>query len=303
MKRGTWIAVVFDHRHGSRGLDDGYASTGRRGGYAIEDFFVTSLEGAQGIDIENYTLEVFGLVEESRNFTYEELKSLPQITEKATLRCVTGGTSTGIWTGVKISQVLEATGVQEGAMEVIFYSSDGFSTSLTLEDATRDDVILAYELNNETIPDRLGFPLRVVSPHQYGYKWAMWVVSMEIGRLRLRRFLGAEGMGRRRLHLPGNGLVATRHRFHAGHSDRVFLLSVRARLEEEGQVQVSREVLNTRAAQVHRLPVRGHYDTSVHLLVTADIVVQRESVLHSPRLVRTGGNWLALVERDNWDIC
>lgn len=146
----------------------------------IDRFFVTSLKGPQGIDIDQYRLRVEGLVGTPGNFTYSDVLSMPSLTERATLRCVTGGTSTGIWKGVRISEVLNLVGLEEGAREVVFLSADGFSTSLTLEDALKDDVMLAYELNNETLPDRLGYPLRVVSPNQYGYKWAMWVVSIEV---------------------------------------------------------------------------------------------------------------------------
>lgn len=180
MRRAAWVVVVFMI---ITLIVVGSVMVSLRQGEDItptEDFFVTSLEGAQNIDINEYHLRVDGLVDEPRNFTYGQITSLPSITEKVTLRCVTGGTSTGIWKGVRISELLDTVGLQDGALEVVFHSSDGFSTSLTLEDATRDDVILAYELNNETLPDRLGFPLRAVSPHQYGYKWAMWVVSIEV---------------------------------------------------------------------------------------------------------------------------
>jgi hypothetical protein len=145
-----------------------------------DEFFTTSLTDPPQIDIENYTLEIFGLIEEPANFTYQDLLSMTSTTEKATLRCVTGGTGTSIWKGVRISELMGMVGVLEGARELVFRSPDGFSTSLTLEDAMRSDVLLAYEMNGVPLPEEQGFPLRVVSPNQYGYKWAKWVVSIEV---------------------------------------------------------------------------------------------------------------------------
>jgi hypothetical protein len=143
-------------------------------------FFTTSLTDPLQIDIENYTLEIFGLVEEPGNFTYQDLLSMPSTTEKATLRCVTGGTGTAIWKGVRISELMGMVGLADGTSELVFRSPDGFSTSLTLDDAMRSDVLLAYEMNGVPLPEEQGYPLRVVSPNQYGYKWAKWVVSIEV---------------------------------------------------------------------------------------------------------------------------
>jgi DMSO/TMAO reductase YedYZ molybdopterin-dependent catalytic subunit len=145
-----------------------------------DEFFTVSLTDPIEIDIDGYRLEVRGLVGQEGSFVYQDILSMPSTTEKATLRCVTGGTGTAIWKGVRISEILDLLGVEEGAREVIFRSPDGFSTSLTLEDAMRSDVILAYEMNGVPLPEEQGFPLRVVSPGQYGYKWAKWVVEMEV---------------------------------------------------------------------------------------------------------------------------
>jgi hypothetical protein len=145
-----------------------------------DEFFTTSLTEPIQIDIENYTLEIFGLIEEPTNITYQDLLSMPSTTEKATLRCVTGGTGTAIWKGVRISELMGVVGLVDGARELVFHSPDGFSTSLTLDDAMGSDVLLAYEMNGVSLPEEQGFPLRVVSPNQYGYKWAKWVVSIEV---------------------------------------------------------------------------------------------------------------------------
>jgi hypothetical protein len=41
-------------------------------------------------------------------------------------------------------------------------------------------VLLAYEMNGETLPRNHGFPLRLVAPGKYGYKWVKWVTHIEV---------------------------------------------------------------------------------------------------------------------------
>jgi hypothetical protein len=49
-----------------------------------------------------------------------------------------------------------------------------------MEDVSEDDVLLAYMMNGETLPEEHGFPLRLVAPDKAGYKWVKWVVRMEV---------------------------------------------------------------------------------------------------------------------------
>ncbi|MDM7918758.1 MAG: molybdopterin-dependent oxidoreductase [Methanosarcina sp.] len=42
------------------------------------------------------------------------------------------------------------------------------------------DIILAYRLNDVTLPPERGFPLQLVAEDKYGYKWAKWIVRIEL---------------------------------------------------------------------------------------------------------------------------
>jgi DMSO/TMAO reductase YedYZ molybdopterin-dependent catalytic subunit len=53
--------------------------------------------------------------------------------------------------------------------------ADGYTTSLSLEDLLKDNVLLTYKLNGSLLETPLGGPLRLVVPDKYGYKSAMWV--------------------------------------------------------------------------------------------------------------------------------
>jgi hypothetical protein len=62
----------------------------------------------------------------------------------------------------------------------VFYGADGYSSSITLDYAMQDDVILAYEMNGEVLPEEQGYPLRLVAPGKYGYKWVKWITHIEL---------------------------------------------------------------------------------------------------------------------------
>ncbi|MCC4771707.1 molybdopterin-dependent oxidoreductase [Methanosarcina sp. DH2] len=139
-----------------------------------------AIRGTQYIDRESYRLQVDGLVENPRNFTYEEITGLPQTSKVIDLNCVEGWSFNAKWTGVEIAEIFEETGVMENATTVIFYSTDGYSTSLDKDYLLENDIILAYKLNDVTLPPERGFPLQLVAEDKYGYKWAKWIVRIEL---------------------------------------------------------------------------------------------------------------------------
>jgi DMSO/TMAO reductase YedYZ molybdopterin-dependent catalytic subunit len=139
-----------------------------------------AIHGTQYIDRESYRLQVDGLVENPRNFTYEEILELPQTSKVVDLNCVEGWSFTAKWTGVKIAEIFKETGATENATTIIFYSADGYSTSLDKDYLLKNDIILAYKLNDVTLPPDRGFPLQLVAESKYGYKWAKWIVRIEL---------------------------------------------------------------------------------------------------------------------------
>ena len=139
-----------------------------------------AIEGTQYIDRDSYRLRVDGLVENPRNFTYEEITTLPQTSKVVDLNCVEGWSFTAKWTGVKIAELFEEAGAMENASTVIFYSADGYSTSLEKDYLLENEIILAYKLNDVTLPPERGFPLQLVAEDKYGYKWAKWITRIEL---------------------------------------------------------------------------------------------------------------------------
>jgi hypothetical protein len=145
-----------------------------------DEFFTNSLGFVPEIDISTWELTIDGHVEEVLTFTYSDLKLLPNKELVATLQCVEGPSGTALWRGVSVKYLLDLAKVRPGAIDVVFYAVDGYSSSLTLDNSRADDVLLAYEMNDELLPANQGFPVRVVAPNHIGYKWVKWVVRVEV---------------------------------------------------------------------------------------------------------------------------
>jgi DMSO/TMAO reductase YedYZ molybdopterin-dependent catalytic subunit len=139
-----------------------------------------AIKGTQYIDRASYRLQVDGLVKNPQNFTYDEILKMPQTSKVIDLNCVEGWSFTGKWTGVKMSDLFKKTGIIDSASTVIFYSSDGYSTSLDLNYLLQNNIILAYKLNDVTLPPDRGFPLQLAAESKYGYKWAKWITRIEV---------------------------------------------------------------------------------------------------------------------------
>lgn len=139
-----------------------------------------AIKGTQHIDVKSYRLHIDGLVERPVAFTYNQLIAYPSVSRVVRLECVEGWSFTAKWTGIPIKTLLDVTGIRDNATEVIFYSSDGYSTSHNLEDLIENNIILAYRLNDVTLPDERGFPLVLVAEDKFGYKWAKWILRIEL---------------------------------------------------------------------------------------------------------------------------
>ncbi len=148
---------------------------------AIADFRENSIKGPQYIDVENYTLVVRGLVNKELEYTYDAVIDDNQHFKKVvTLNCVEGWSVTILWEGVLVGDVIEEAGVDPAANTVIFYAYDGYSTSVPLDYIIDNNIMIAYKMNNVTLPPERGFPFQLVAESKYGYKWIKWITEIEV---------------------------------------------------------------------------------------------------------------------------
>jgi len=138
------------------------------------------------VNLAVWQLEVTGLIAETGNYTYEELQNLPSTSRAVTLECIANGIgghliSTAIWQGVALRALLEKHGgALNGASYIAFYSVDGYSISLPLDEVLAVDPILAWRLNGSELPIRHGYPLRALIPGRFGEENPKWLTRIEL---------------------------------------------------------------------------------------------------------------------------
>jgi DMSO/TMAO reductase YedYZ molybdopterin-dependent catalytic subunit len=148
---------------------------------SIADFRENSIRGPQYVNASTYTLTVDGLVENREEYSYSALmERFPHYRKVVTLYCVEGWDVTILWEGIRVKDLLEEAGVKPGANTVIFYAEDGYSSSLPLAYIEDRDILLAYAMNNVTLPAERGFPFQLVAEDRWGYKWVKWVNRIEV---------------------------------------------------------------------------------------------------------------------------
>ena len=138
-----------------------------------------SFWGIPQISLDEYELVVMGLVATPGNYTFEELQTLPAFEGQMRMDCVGGYRNDTMMKGVSLATILDLVGPRPEAETVVFHCADGYHTTHTVADLLSSDAILAYEVNGEK-EDRFGFPLRLAAPGTYGYKWAKWLVRLEL---------------------------------------------------------------------------------------------------------------------------
>ncbi|MFX0114781.1 MAG: molybdopterin-dependent oxidoreductase [Candidatus Hodarchaeota archaeon] len=168
-----------------------------------DEFFTNAIDFFD-IDPVDYRLVVAGEVGNPLSLSLDEIKSLPVASEIVRLTCIehTFGRSnrTGVanWTGVKLSTILGLASINLAATnDISFHTPDlspnAYSTSLKPEEAYWDDVILAYEMNSEPLPKEHGYPLRLVCPRFFGYKWIKWVAYINATAINYQGFWETRG--------------------------------------------------------------------------------------------------------------
>ncbi len=139
-----------------------------------------AIQGTQVIDRSTYRLTVTGLVERDLFMSYDELLALPAYAEEAYMPCVEGWGFDAKWTGFRVVDLLNLSGLKPDASYVVFYSSDGYSTGLSLDYLVANNILLAYGINDVTLPPERGFPFQLVARSRYGYKWGKWITEIEV---------------------------------------------------------------------------------------------------------------------------
>jgi DMSO/TMAO reductase YedYZ molybdopterin-dependent catalytic subunit len=133
-------------------------------------------------DAATWRLHVDGLVEQPLELTYDELRSLPRAEQISDFHCVTGWSVGHVrWAGVRFRDLLAGARPLPRAGALQFVSAERpYVDTLTLDQASLSDVMLAYEMDGKPLSRPHGGPVRVVIPEMYGYKNVKWVERVEL---------------------------------------------------------------------------------------------------------------------------
>jgi DMSO/TMAO reductase YedYZ molybdopterin-dependent catalytic subunit len=163
--------------------------------------FAVSHYGTPKGDLSKYALEVTGLVKKPITLTLDEIKSRRKKEVIATLECSGNGSNPGFmgaignvrWTGTPLGPLLKERAPLSRAIEAVFFGADEmnekirdkeytqqFARALSVGDAMKDDVILAWEMNGEPLTKDHGAPLRLVVPGWFGIAWVKWLTRIEL---------------------------------------------------------------------------------------------------------------------------
>jgi DMSO/TMAO reductase YedYZ molybdopterin-dependent catalytic subunit len=137
------------------------------------------------IDVASWNLSIKGLVNNPLILNYNDIKSMNSVEQYATLSCVSnkiGGdlTSTALWKGVRLRDILTKAQVKQGVKYIVFRCYDGYDVGIPIESGLMEGTILAYNMNNISLPNEHGYPLRAIVPGFYGMMNPKWITEIEL---------------------------------------------------------------------------------------------------------------------------
>lgn len=150
----------------------------------LKDFEIMGLSDHR-VNPDTWRLEVTGRVKTPLQLSYSQLLALPSIERDVLLICPGFFANHGHWKGISIGRLLAAAKAEEGVTHVTFSGPQGSYAKLEqfpIADIRSDRVFLAYAVNGETLPQKHGFPLRVVAEGYYGSDWVKYVYKVEAVR-------------------------------------------------------------------------------------------------------------------------
>jgi sulfoxide reductase catalytic subunit YedY len=147
----------------------------------LKDFETMGLTDHQ-VDLNTWRLEVSGEVKKPLKLTYTHLLSLPAIEKNVLLICPGVFTIHGRWKGISVLDLLKMAEADAGITHVTFRGPEGRYEKVeqfSITEIVSNKVFLAYRVNEQVLPRKHGFPLRIVAEDHYGADWVKYVYKIE----------------------------------------------------------------------------------------------------------------------------
>ncbi|HVP78770.1 MAG TPA: molybdopterin-dependent oxidoreductase [Thermodesulfobacteriota bacterium] len=127
------------------------------------------------IDLKTYRLKIRGKVGTPLSLSYDEILKYPSLTETVLLICPGFFANNGRWTGVDLKNLLLGAEVKKEAQYIDIVGAGEKRARIPLKELHQKKIFLAYRVNGEALPQKHGFPLRLVYEDAYGSDWVKYV--------------------------------------------------------------------------------------------------------------------------------
>jgi DMSO/TMAO reductase YedYZ molybdopterin-dependent catalytic subunit len=170
-------------------------------------FFVRNHFPIPDVDAGNWRLRLLDEKKTLGQWTLGQLKEMTQHEVTATLECAGNGrrrlnpkvagvewdelaVGTATWRGVRLRDLLPRS-LDEQVRELVFEGADrgveggrsmGYERSLPVADAIADEVLVALQMNGQTLPREHGAPARLIVPGWYGVASVKWLKEIRLSR-------------------------------------------------------------------------------------------------------------------------
>ena len=132
------------------------------------------------IDANTYRLKITGAVLHPLSLSYDQILKFPSVTETVLLICPGFFANNGRWTGVSFKALLEEAQVKKEAKYLDVKGAYDKTARISLKEIDRKKIFLAYGVNGQTLPQKHGFPVRLVYEDAYGYDWVKYVDEITV---------------------------------------------------------------------------------------------------------------------------
>ena len=132
------------------------------------------------IDLKTYRLKVTGKVERPLSLSYDQILKYPSLTETVLLICPGFFSNNGRWTGVNFKSLLQEAQIKKEAQYVDIVGANEKGVRIPLKLLDQKKIFLADQVNGETLPQKHGFPLRLVYEDAYGSDWVKYVSQVVV---------------------------------------------------------------------------------------------------------------------------
>jgi len=140
------------------------------------DWPVLTAEVTPRFSLNQWSFTIDGLVDQTRTWTWEQVKALPQSRYEGDIHCVTTWSKLATnFTGVSVDLLLDQVELGPGAGYVLATSTTGYTTNLPLADVRGGQAWLVWQHEGKDLSPEHGGPVRLLVPHLYFWKSAKWI--------------------------------------------------------------------------------------------------------------------------------